>query len=72
MKFPKRFEMEGIDPMQCPVVVIGTGTTCVYLNMEKFLFSWNPDELCGPMADMHNGKRCVRFETVEANKQLSV
>lgn len=39
MKFPPRFEMENIDPMQCPVVVVNelsNGGTVVYANYEAF------------------------------------
>lgn len=71
--FPKRFEMEGTDPMQCPVVVVTEIEVAIFKNVAEFL-ELNQEilpSLVGPMADMYEGQRAVRFESREVYERLS-
>lgn len=71
MKFPKRFEIEKLDPMTLKVKVVGMGQVNIYDNMEQAGKILNFMFLAGPMADKHEGQWCVRFETFDANKRMS-
>ena len=61
-KFPKRFEMEGLDPYQLKVVVIKDMKKQVFENLSEASKVIDFDKLHSPMADKHEGVRCVRFE----------
>jgi hypothetical protein len=62
LKFPKRFEMDGLDPYQLKVVVIKDMKKQVFENLEEASKVIDFDKLHSPMADKHEGVRCVRFE----------
>lgn len=74
--FPRRFEMEGIDPLtvKCKVVhcVEGRLFENMYDSVEMASYIVCLSTLCGPMADKdRDGNWCVRFESKKAYKALS-
>jgi hypothetical protein len=73
--FPKRFEIEGINPLSVPVKLVrsvnGKLTEVVYENFEAFQAVYTVSEFSGPMACKLKGEWCVRFECHAANRQLS-
>jgi hypothetical protein len=72
IKFPKRFEMEGVDPLALKVKVVGESGVQIFDNVQAMLDELgSTDGLCGPMADKYQDKRCVRFETSYMNDRLS-
>lgn len=75
MRFPKRFEIEGIDPLtvKCKIVQTVDGRLFEQV-MENILVAdsvINLRDFMGPFADKHEGKWCVRFESKIAYKLLS-
>lgn len=72
IKFPKRFEMEGLDPLTLKVKVVAQDGVHFFDNVQSMLDQLGSrDGLAGPMADMHEGVRCVRFETSKMYELLS-
>ena len=70
-KFPKRFELEGIDPLQAPVLIVDSlYTEHMYENLAAVPASILPG-LVGPMADKRNGRWVVRFESQNVYDRLS-
>lgn len=73
--FPKRFEMEGIDPLTVKVKVVNLFGE---VGREEKIFNSLaevPEALIfgcvGPMADKLDNQWCLRFETRETYKHLS-
>jgi len=71
-KFPRRFEIEGLDPLTLKVQVVRVGDFKVYDNLETAEASEDLAGMAGPMADKIAGVWCIRFESWEANDRLSV
>jgi hypothetical protein len=72
IKFPKRFEMEGLNPLDLKVKVVCTNGTFIFNNVQELLDErGSVSGLAGPMADMLDGVRCVRFESSEMYAKLS-
>ena len=76
MRFPKRFELESVNPLdaQVKIVIDGGGIgfiTRVFKNLEDFFNHGNTlSALVGPMADKHDGNWCLRFECKNTYKQM--
>lgn len=70
-KFPKRFEMEKVNPLECPVQVVSKNSTQVFGNMEIACKEVDLSKYAGPFAGSVNGQRAVRFESAEAYEMLS-
>lgn len=75
MKFPKRFEIEGIDPLTVKCKLVDCENGCLFeLVLDCVEIAANVVDLSkfyGPMSDKHDGKWCVRFESKSAYKALS-
>jgi hypothetical protein len=71
LKFPKRFEIEGVDPCTLKVKVVSNLKEIVFKSLEDADHIMDLSRFVGPMADMHEGKRCVRFECKDSYQKLS-
>ena len=71
LKFPKRFEIEGLDPLKLKVKVVSLKKEIVFKNLEDADQIMDLSRLAGPMADKHEGQWCVRFECKETYRKLS-
>jgi hypothetical protein len=77
LTFPKRFAMENHDVQTLPVVVVELDhrNKLVQHNFANLKMACSHIEdfnrYAGPMADMLNGQRCIRFESMAANERLS-
>lgn len=71
-RFPKRFEVEGVDPYTVPVKVVHVaGATPQIVNSVQDLPNMFWLNMSGFMADKHEGKLCLRLESAEAHKRMS-
>lgn len=64
-RFPKRFEIEGLDPFTLKVQVVTKDAYKVFETLEKACQEVNLHGFCGPMADKIDGNWCIRFESKE-------
>lgn len=75
MKFPKRFAIEGLNPHDVKVVVVVSTATGfiqkVYANLASMPEDFTFRNLCGPMADKHEGVYALRFECKETYTMMS-
>ncbi len=71
IKFPKRFEMENVNPLECPVQVVSLQSIQVFGNMGIAINEVDLGRYAGPFAGSVNGQRAVRFESMEAYARLS-
>ena len=76
MKYPKLFEMEGLDPEQLKVQLVRVGedgrfTEQVLDNIRFTKPIFESEKFVGPMAGKIDGEWCIRFECKETYKKLS-
>ena len=76
MKFPKRFELEGLNPRQVRVkIVVLAGDMWItkeFSNLAAISADVGLMQLCGPFADKDSkGNWCLRFENKAACTALS-
>lgn len=69
--FPKRFELEGLDPLKVKVQVVGNKLYKVYDNLEAAEKEHDLKSFYGPFADKVGNNWALRFETPEAYRILS-
>lgn len=66
LRFPKRFEVEDLDPFKLKVKIAFKGGEKIFENLEEAAKEFKDfEKLYGPMACQINGNWCVRFETQE-------
>lgn len=67
LRFPKRFEIEGLDPYTLKVKVVFKGGYRIYNSLDDAVKVFkNFNRFCGPMACKIDGKWCIRFESSKA------
>jgi hypothetical protein len=70
-RWPRRFEMEGLDPYQLKVEIVTTCDRVVFDNILEAEQKVNLKPFMGPMAGMIDDQWCIRFESESAYKLLS-